>query len=98
MKTDEVIEFVKTNDIYSLFDFEDELQDEVTLVDECRDRSQFRWYSTCENIYLCEDGYVAVRGVDEIFSEYDSPKDIGVKCTATKAKRIEKITHDYVAC
>lgn len=54
---------------------------------------EHRWYSTAEDIYKLEDGYVGVRGLFQIFSELDYAKDYGVKCRAYEVKPVPSIKY-----
>ena len=94
MKVAEVIEKVNTKKYWSLFDFEDEFDLEAVARDLYVDKH--RWYETSTTVYKCEDGFVGVNGVTQIYSETMDYSDCDCECVAEEFKPVQTIT--YVPC
>lgn len=87
MKVAEVLEKVSTNEYWSLYEFEEEFNLEV--IDTCvKPIDYHRWYEVSTNVYKCEDGFVGVSGVSQLYSEMSSYEDFFHKCTAEEYKQI----------
>jgi hypothetical protein len=87
MKVKEVIEKVSANEYWSLYEFEEEFNLEV--IDTCvKPIDYHRWYEVSTNVYRCEDGFVGVSGVVQLFSEQMCYEDCLYKCTAEEYKQI----------
>jgi len=81
MKVKEVIDLInEQSTIYSIFAADDEIEGKVVSANQ--DLSQHRWYSIATRVYQVEDGFVAVRGPFQLFSEAMSWKDLDIKCSA----------------
>lgn len=80
MKVAEVIEKVNNTKYWSLFDFEDELDLEAVVRDLYVDKH--RWYETSTTVYKCDDGFVGVNGVTQIYSEMMGYSDCECECFA----------------
>lgn len=98
MKVKEFIDIIDNNDIYSLYDVCDYIEDQIKVGEIKRvatglELDKHRWYSTAVDVYQCEDGYVGVEGAYQSFSEYDTWKDLGIICEAAEYKPVETITY-----
>lgn len=54
---------------------------------------EHRWYSTAEDIYKLEDGYVGVYGLFQMFTELGYPEDCDVKCEAYEVEPVPSIKY-----
>lgn len=52
-----------------------------------------RWYSTCVNVYACEDGYVGIRGVNDLYSDSMDYSDCDCCCAASEYEEVITITY-----
>ena len=98
MKTFELINKINnsTEPIYTLWDLEEIIEDIPECVAEGLDLDEYRWYSTAVNVFKCENGFVGVYGVFQIFSEESYPAEIGVKCVASLYKQVPSVTYKPV--
>jgi len=94
MKVAEVIEKVKTNKYWSLYEFEEDFDLEAVARDLNLDR--LRWYEISTVVYKCEDGFVGVSGVSRTYSEMMDYRDCLCECTAEEFKPVQTI--NYVPC
>ena len=97
MKVQELINYVDKSNLYSLWDFEesmtDEKFDELKKVAEGLEIDKHRWYEVSTTVYKVEDGYVGVRGVYQIYSEYMSDKDCDYLCEASEYEEVQTISY-----
>ena len=93
MKKKELIDLVNNDCLYSLYDVEDVIPKEVQCVATDLDIDRHRWYSTCVNVYACEDGYVGILGVNELYSEMMTFRDCGCPCEASEYEEVTTITY-----
>ena len=93
MKKKELIELINNGCFYSLYDAEDIIPKEVQCVAKGLESDRHRWYSTCTNVYACEDGYVGIRGVDDLYSEAMVYSDCNFCCEASEYKAVATIIY-----
>ena len=96
MKVQELIDYVNSNGFYSMYDFEDFLTDresELEIVSEDIDVDRHRWYEISTTVYKVEDGYVGIRGISQIYSEYMSDKDCDYLCEASEYEEVQTISY-----
>ena len=96
MKVQELIDYVNSNGFYSLYEFEDSLTDrqlELKTVSEDIDVDRHRWYEISTTVYKVEDGYVGIRGISQIYSEYMSDKDCNYLCKASEYEEVQTISY-----
>lgn len=94
MTVKEFIQMVNEGEFWSLGAIDDsDLGEGFERIESGNDLDQHRWYSTAEDIYKLEDGYVGVRGLFQIFSEWDYAKDYGVKCRAYEVEPVPSIKY-----
>lgn len=94
MKKKELIDLINNEDcLYSIFDAEDIIPKEVTRVASDLELDRHRWYSTCVNVYACEDGYVGIRGVNQLYSEMMTLSDCDCPCKASEYEEVTTITY-----
>lgn len=67
MKVAEVIEKVNSAKYLSLFDFKEDFDLEIVASGLYVDKQ--RWYETSTEVYKCEDGFVGVSGVSQVYSD-----------------------------
>ena len=93
MKVKEAIDKIENGKYYSIWQAEDEvLSDYVSIVDN-RDIDTHRWFALSTSVYKLEDGYVGVRGVSDIKSEYMSDIDCDVLTTACEYEEYPTISY-----
>lgn len=94
MTVKEFIQMVNEGEFWSLRAVDDsDLGEGFERIESGNDLDEHRWYSTAEDIYKLEDGYVGVRGLFQIFSEWDYAKDYGVKCRAYEVEPVPSIKY-----
>lgn len=95
MKKKELIDLINNNEdcLYSIFDAEDIIQKEVKCVASELELDRHRWYSICVNVYACEDGYVGIRGVNQLYSDTMIFSDCDVICEAEEYEEVTTITY-----
>lgn len=97
MKTFDLIS--KINNSVESIDTLDSLEDIIDLPDcvaQGLELDEYRWYSTAVNVYECENGFVGVYGVYQIFSEETDPSEIGIQCVARLYKQVPSVTYKPV--
>ena len=82
MKKKELIDLINNDCLYSLYDAEDIIPKEVKCVATDLEIDRHRWYSTCVNVYACEDGYVGIYGVNQLYSSGMTFSDCDCHCEA----------------
>ena len=96
MKVQKLIDYVNSNGFYSMYDFEDSLTDresELEIVSEDIDVDRHRWYEISTTVYKVEDGYVGIRGISQIYSEYMRDKDCDYLCKASEYEEVQTISY-----
>ena len=97
MKVKELIDYVNSNEFYSLWDMEDSLfysdKDLPKRVAENLEKEEYRWYEVSVSVYKLEDGFVGIRGVSNIYSEGTTPEDCCTKCSASEYIEIPSVTY-----
>ena len=96
MKVQKLIDYVNSNGFYSMYDFEDSLTDresELEIVSEDIDVDRHRWYEISTTVYKVEDGYVGIRGISQIYSEYMSDKDCDYLCKASEYEEVQTVSY-----
>lgn len=93
MTVKEFIQMVNEGEFWSLRAIDGDLGEGFERIESGNDLDKHRWYSTAEDIYKLEDGYVGVRGLFQIFSELDYDKDYGVKCIAYEVEPVPSIKY-----
>lgn len=86
----ELIKLVENEKAYALWDLPDAEWKQVASELE---RDESRWYAMAVNVYECTDGFVGVRGVCQIYSEYTTPEDIYFVCTACEYEPKTVVTY-----
>jgi hypothetical protein len=94
MKVAEVIEKVKSTNYWSLYSFEEDFNLEAVAHDLYVDKH--RWFETSTTVYKCEDGYVGVSGISQLYSESMDYEDCYCECVAEEFEPKQVIT--YVPC
>lgn len=93
MKKNELIELINNGCFCNIYDVEDIIPREVQCVAKDLEIDKHRWYSTCVNVYACEDGYVGIRGVDDLYSEAMVYSDCNCLCKASEYEEVTTITY-----
>ena len=98
MKVKELIDYVNSNGFYSLWNLENSLcynnsKDLPQRVAEKLEIEKKRWYEISTSVYKLEDGFVGIRGVSTIYSEYMDAEDCGFRCTASEYIEIPSVIY-----
>ena len=93
MKKKELIDLINSECLYSIRKAEDIIPSEVPCVATDLELDRHRWYSTCVNVYACEDGYVAVLGLNQLYSEMMICSDCDCRCEASEYEEVQTITY-----
>lgn len=95
MKVKELIELINNEEeLYHTGDAEDLLSDyDVEQVAYGLNPDRHRWYEIVTDVYKCEDGFVGVTGLGQIYSEMMSSSDCDVTCYAEEYEEIQTITY-----
>lgn len=93
MKKNELIDLINNDYLYSIYDAEDIIPKEVQCVARDLEIDKHRWYSTCVNVYACEDGYVGIRGVNDLYSDSMDYSDCNFYCEASEYKAVATIIY-----
>ena len=93
MKVQELIDYVNSNGFYSLWNLENSLKDLPQRVADNLEIDNHRWYEISTSVYKLEDGFVGIRGVSAIYSEYMDAEDCGVRGTASEYIEIPSFTY-----
>ena len=95
MKVKELIDYVNSNEFYSLWDMEDYLfnndKDLPQRVAENLEIEEHRWYDVSVSVYKLEDGFVGVKGVSFKYTEILD--DYIPKCSASEYIEIPSFTY-----
>lgn len=94
MKKKELIDLINNGWFYSLCDAEDIIPKEVQCVATDLEIDRHRWYSTCVDVYACEDGYVGICGVNHLYSEMMDYSDCDCHCEASEYEEVTTITYE----
>ena len=85
---------VNEGEFWSLGAVDDsDLGDEFKRIESGNNLDEHRWYSTAEDIYKLEDGYVEVRGLFQIFSELGCDIDYRIKCETYEVEPVPSIKY-----
>ena len=98
MKVKELIDYVNSNEFYSLWNLENSLcynnsKDLPQRVAENLEMDNHRWYEISTSVYKLEDGFVGIRGVSTIYSEYMNAEDCCTKCSASEYIEIPSVSY-----
>ena len=97
MKVKELIDYINSNEFYSLWDMEDFLfyndKDLPKRVAENLEKEEYRWYEISTSVYKLEDGFVGIKGLSKIYSEGTNAEDCCVKCFASEYQEIPSVTY-----
>lgn len=95
MKVKEVIELINNEDeLYHNSDAKHLLKKHGIKQIACDlDVDRHRWYECATDIYQCEDGYVGITGLSNLYSEMMSPSDCDVHCYAEEYEAVQTITY-----
>ena len=98
MKVKELIDYVNSNEFYSLWNMENSLcydfKELPKRVAENLEKDTHRWYEISTSVYKLEDSFVGIRGVSAIYSEYMDAEDCGFRCTASEYIEIPSFTYE----
>lgn len=93
MKKKELIDLINSECLYSLSEAEDIIPKEVQCVATNLYIDRHSWYGTCVNVYACEDGYVGICGVNQLYSVTMTFSDCDCLCEATEYEEVHTITY-----
>ena len=97
MKVKELIDYINSNEFYSLWDMEDSLfynnKDLLKRVAKNLEKEEYRWYEISTSVYKLEDGFVGIKGLSKIYSEGTNAEDCCVKCFANEYQEIPSVTY-----
>lgn len=94
MKVKEFIQMINEGEFWSLGDVNNnDLGEEFEPIESGNNLDEHRWYSTAEDIYKLEDGYVGVWGLFQIFFKWGYAEDYGIKCEAYEVEPVPSIKY-----
>ena len=93
MKKKELINLINNGCLCNIYDVEDVIPKEVQCVAKNLEIGKHRWYSTCVNVYIFEDGYVGIRGVNDLYSDSMDYSDCNFYCEASEYKAVATIIY-----
>ena len=99
MKVKELIDYINSNDFYSLWDMENALccdfldKELPQRIAENLEKDEHRWYEVSVSVYKLEDGFVGIKGVSKIYDECTTPEDCCTKCSASEYIEIPSVTY-----
>ena len=97
MKVQELIDYVNSNEFYSVYEFENSLTDkqfkELKIVPKSIKVDRHRWYEVSTTIYKVDDGYVGVRGVTHLYIESIPYSDCDYLCEASEYEEVQTISY-----
>ena len=97
MKVKELIDYVNSNEFYSLWDMEDSLCSDFLnkglpqLVAENLEKEKYRWYEVSVSVFKLEDGFVGVKGVSFKYTEILD--DYIPKCSASEYQEAKTLIY-----
>lgn len=94
MKVQEVTEKCNSENIWSFWEFEEAFP-ELKRVASDLNIDRHRWFEISTNVYECDDGFVGVEGVSEVYSEMMDYRDCDCPCTATEYEAVQTITYKH---
>lgn len=92
MKVAEVIEKCSSKNIWPLWEFEEEFPN-LKLVASDLNVERDRWFEISTNVYECENGFVGVSGVSQVYSEMMSWSDCMCECTAVEYESFTTVSY-----
>lgn len=92
MKVAEVIEKCSSENLWSLCEFEEEFPDLKRVASDLY-VERHRWFELATNVYECEDGFVGVNGISEVFSEMMSNSDCECQCFACEYEAYQVVSY-----
>ena len=98
MTVKELIDYINSNEFYSLWDMEDSfdynLKEFPKKVIENLETDEYGWYAISTTVYKLEDGFVGVRGVSNIlYTEDMDAEDCCTKCSASEYIEIPSVIY-----
>ena len=98
MKVQEFIKLVNESEtpLYSLYEVKElefKHKDFPERVMRGLNPGKYWWYEVSTDIYQCEDGYVGVTGVAQVYSEQMSASDCCYECHAEEYVQVQTITY-----
>jgi len=94
MKVQEIIDLVNNKHLYSLNDVKNVIGNKAKQVTRQRTNvGNCMPYSTAIDIYKCDNGFVGVWGISQLFSKEETLEDMGVVCQASEY--IKEVTVRY---
>ena len=99
MKVKELIECVNNyeNPFIALYDVEDAVDGKTKRVATIN-VDKHRHYSIATDVYQCEDGFVGVTGLHEMFNECSVPSDFDINCEASEYEEVQVISYQPKKC
>ena len=98
MKVKELIDYVNSNEFYSLWNMENALccdfldKELPQRVAEKLEIEENRWYEVSTSVYKLEDGFVGVRGVSSLYTDMNA-EGFCTKCSASEYQEIPSVTY-----
>jgi len=88
MKVQEIIDLVNNKHLYSLNDVKNVIGNKAKQVTRQRTNvGNCMPYSTAIDIYKCDNGFVGVWGISQLFSKEETLEDMGVVCQASEYRK-----------
>lgn len=89
MKVAELIERVNAVKYWSLYSLEKDLEFSLEIVAHGLNVDKQKWYEISTTVYRCEDGFVAVRGISQLYGEWTDCIDCLYRCVAKELEAFQ---------
>jgi hypothetical protein len=93
MKVKELVEKVNSTKYWSLYSLEKDFEFNLKIVAHGLYVDKQRWYETSTTVYECEDGFVGVSGISQMYSDYMDYDDCECECFAEEFEQKQVITY-----
>ena len=90
MKVQDLIELINNSkELYCLDTVASIIPNDIKCVAAELNINRHRWFSTAVDVYACEDGYVGILGINDIYDECAEPIDCDFPCTACEYVEVQ---------
>ncbi len=93
MKVKELVEKVNSTKYWSLDLLEEDFESNLKIVAHDLYVDKQRWYETSTTVCECEDGFVGVSGISQIYSDYMDCEDCFCECFTEEFEPKQVVTY-----